>query len=70
MTLLATSYPLWFSVAIWVVVYSPLIPGSIILVVGFVKMTRKRRHAVFWLLAAALLLGIGYYYTLKMLSAV
>lgn len=70
MTLLATSYPLWFSVAIWVVVYSPLIPGSIALIVGLVKMTRKTRQAGFWLLAAAFLLGIGYYYTRKMLGAI
>jgi len=70
MTLLATSYPLWFTMAIWAVLFSPLIPGGLALIVGIVKMTRKRRYGGFWLLAAALLLGIGYYYTRKMLSAV
>ena len=57
--ILATSYPLWLTIMLWVLLFSPTFPGLILLGIAVAKAARSRPGAVNWALSGSILLAIG-----------
>jgi hypothetical protein len=68
MILLASSPPAWMIYAFWAVIFSPLLPGLVTLIVGLILFAKKNAATEPWFWSSLVLLGVGGYCSYRLIG--